>query len=74
MPRHERAPRETAGAPPAKGTPLKLNARRGADGRLEIDAPGRELKATVEAAERPPTPDDPRPAGVRNIPPYGAGV
>jgi hypothetical protein len=74
MARHERAPREIAGGPPGKGAPLKLSARRGADGKLEIEAPDRELTATVEAAERPPTPDDPRPAAVRNIPPYGAGV
>jgi hypothetical protein len=30
-----------------------------------------ELTAETEAAERPPTPDDPRPGMLRNIPPYG---
>jgi hypothetical protein len=31
----------------------------------------RETNETTEAAERPPTPDDPRPAAYRNIPPFG---
>jgi hypothetical protein len=32
------------------------------------------FKATVEAKPRPQTADDPRPAGMQNIPPFGAGV
>jgi hypothetical protein len=36
--------------------------------------PPRVLTETTEAAERPPTPDDPRSSAQRNIPPYGAGV
>jgi hypothetical protein len=30
-----------------------------------------ETVATSEAAERPPTPDDPRPPAFRQIPPFG---
>jgi hypothetical protein len=33
--------------------------------------PERETTETIEAAERPPTPDDPRPAAFRQIPPFG---
>jgi hypothetical protein len=45
--------------------------RRGPDGRLQIVQPERELKETTEAAERPPTPDDPRSGPQRDVPPYG---
>jgi hypothetical protein len=31
------------------------------------------LKATVESKPKPAQPDDPRPANVQNIPPFGAG-
>jgi hypothetical protein len=30
------------------------------------------LKATIETKPKPPMPDDPRPANIRNIPPFGA--
>ena len=30
------------------------------------------LKATVEAKPKPQTPDDPRPANFRDVPPFGA--
>ena len=33
--------------------------------------PPRETTETTEAAERPPTGDDPRPAAFRNVPPFG---
>ena len=43
------------------GAPPKLKVRRDADGALQVEGPDEgERKATVEAAERPPTPDDPR--------------
>ena len=48
--------------------------RRGPDGKLEVVVPERKLVETTEAAERPPTPDDPRSANQRNVPPYGAGI
>ncbi len=34
----------------------------------------RDTTETIEAAERPPTPDDPRPAAYRNIPPFGGAL
>jgi hypothetical protein len=34
----------------------------------------RVLTETIEAAERPPTPDDPRPNAHRNVPPFGGAV
>ena len=51
---------------------MQIKARRDADGRLQIVAPEHPLSETVEAAERPPQPDDPRPAVFRNVPPFGA--
>jgi hypothetical protein len=47
---------------------------------MRLDAKGRwvpveeprETVETTEASERPPTPDDPRPAQFRNVPPFGA--
>jgi len=44
------------------------------DGSFEPIVPDEEKVATTEAAERPPTPDDPRTANQRAIPPYGAGI
>ena len=52
--------------------PPRLKFRRGADGKLEADEPREDVRETVEAAERPPMPDDPRSAHARNVPP-GAG-
>jgi hypothetical protein len=60
-------------AEPLSG-PIQVHARRDADGRLQIVTPLRRLTATVEAAERPPQPDDPRPAMFRNVPPFGGAV
>ena len=53
--------------------PPRLRFRRGADGKLESAEPPQVQEETVEAAERPPTPDDPRTAHIRNVPP-GAGA
>jgi hypothetical protein len=68
MPRHEPARRQSAGEPP------KLNIKVALDpsGKWRAVEPPRETVETTEAAERPPTPDDPRPAAFRNVPPYGA--
>jgi hypothetical protein len=49
---------------------------------MRLDAKGRfvpvqeerDTTETTEAAERPPTPDDPRPAAHRNIPPFGGAL
>jgi len=67
MARHERAPREAAGAPPN----LKLKVQLDPSGKWRAVEEPRETVETTEAAERPPTPDDPRPAAFRQIPPFG---
>jgi hypothetical protein len=45
-----------------------------AGGRIRIVGPKRPLSETVEAAELPPQPDDPRPAVFRNVPPFGGAA
>jgi hypothetical protein len=45
-----------------------------AGGRIQIVGPKRPLSETVEAAERPPQPNDPRPAVFRNVPPFGGAA
>jgi hypothetical protein len=40
---------------------------------VPIEEP-RELIETTEAAERPGTPDDPRPPAYLNVPPFGGAV
>ena len=44
---------------------------------VRLVVPGLDLTrptgAHVESRPKPPTPDDPRPAGVRNLPPYYGG-
>jgi len=67
MPRHERAPREAAGEPPK----LPLKVQLDASGKYRAVEEPKETVETTEAAERPPTPDDPRPAAFRQIPPFG---
>ena len=67
MPRQEPARSQTAGEPP----PLKLKVQLDAKGVWRAVEPERETTETIEAAERPPTPDDPRPAAFRQIPPFG---
>lgn len=69
MPRHEPS-RQPVPAQPLSG-PVHLRARRDEDGHVRIVTPERTLTETTEAAERPPQPDDPRPAPFRNIPPFG---
>lgn len=70
MARHEPLGRAAPGAPPGMKVTVKLDA----GGRPHIVVPPEETTETVEAAERPPTPDDPRTAPMRNIPPYGGGI
>jgi hypothetical protein len=48
-----------------------VQVRRGPDGRPQIVEPQRELIETIEAAERPATPDDPRQGPFRAAPPFG---
>lgn len=55
------------------GEPPKLKVRRGADGKLKVGDDQPPATDTVEAAERPPIGEDPRPAIFRNIPPIGPG-
>jgi len=57
------------GADVQPGTaPPKLKFKRAADGELKIDTPDAETQETVEAAEKPPYPDDPRNARERDVP------
>jgi hypothetical protein len=72
MPRHEPS-RQPVPAEPLHG-PVHVRVRRDAEGRMQIVTPERKLIPTVEAAERPPQADDPRPAMLRNIPPYGGAA
>ena len=44
------------------------------NGRFVPVLPDRDTTETTESAERPPTPDDPRPAAYRNIPPFGGAI
>ena len=71
MARHERSRQPVAA--PLSG-PVHIRARRDANGRLQIVAPERPVSETVEAAERPPQPDDPRSALFRNVPPFGGAA
>ena len=70
MARHEPLGRDAPGAPPD----MKVRVRLGKDGRPQIVTPERRTVETTEAAERPPTPDDPRSANMRNVPPFGGAV
>jgi hypothetical protein len=45
-----------------------------ASGRFVPVEEPRETTPTTEAAERPTTPDDPRPAAFRNLPPFGGAA
>jgi len=72
MARHERS-RQPVPAQPLGGA-VRVQVRLDADGRPQIVAPKQTLTPTVEAAERPPQPDDPRPAAFRNVPPFGGAV
>jgi len=45
-----------------------------AKGRWVAVEPPRAMTETVEAAERPATPDDPRPPAFRQIPPFGGAL
>jgi hypothetical protein len=67
MPRQEPARSQTAGEPPN----LKLKVQLDPEGVWRAVEPPRQMTETIEAAERPPTPDDPRPAAFRQIPPFG---
>jgi hypothetical protein len=70
MPKREPAARPSAGAPPGRTVKMRLDAK----GRWVPAEPKPETVETIEAAERPPTPDDPRPAAFRQIPPFGGAV
>ncbi|MDQ3676659.1 MAG: hypothetical protein M3401_07630 [Actinomycetota bacterium] len=59
MARHERS-RQPLSSEPLDGK-VRIQVRRGADGKMEIVAPETKLTPTTEPAERPPHPGDPRP-------------
>jgi hypothetical protein len=40
--------------------------------KINMPPPDLDRTAEVRAEEKPPTPDDPRPAAFQNIPPFGA--
>src|SRR3954465_13083179 len=62
VPRHQPAKKQTAGEPPGQKVKMRLDAK----GRwVPVEDP-RETVETTEAAERPPTGNDPRPAAFRN--------
>ena len=69
MPRHQPA-RTGTGEPIGEKVKMRLDK----NGRFVPVLPERDTTETTEAAERPPTPDDPRPAAYRNIPPFGGAV
>jgi hypothetical protein len=70
MPRQEPARNQTAGEPIGEKVKMRLDAK----GRWVPVLDPTVKVATTEAAERPPTPDDPRNAAFRNIPPIGGAV
>ncbi len=57
------------------GAPPRLKIKRDPDGKLKVEGPDDEgpdeRRAPVEAAERPPQPDDPRSGPLRDAPPLG---
>ena len=70
MPRHEPSGRQDAGEPPAAKVKMRLDAK----GRWVAVHPPAETTPEMEASERPPTPDDPRPAAFRNDGKPGTGA
>jgi hypothetical protein len=69
MPRHQPA-RTGTGEPIGEKVKMRLDK----NGRFVPVLPERDTTETIESAERPPTPDDPRPAAYRNIPPFGGAI
>jgi hypothetical protein len=72
MPRSEPSRHPVSAAAPPAGGPVKVHLRRDEQGRLVIVAPDAPTTASVEAAERPPVPGDPRSGPLRDVPPFGA--
>jgi hypothetical protein len=68
MPLHEPSGRAHNGEIAPDG---KVRLRRDADGKLVPVLPDAKERATSEAKPKPRQVDDPRPATVRNIPPFG---
>jgi hypothetical protein len=58
------------------GEPLAnvVRLRRDANGRYVPADPKPETVTSLEAAERPPIPDDPRPVAFQQIPPFGGAA
>jgi hypothetical protein len=71
MARHQPAGRQHAGEPPPPKVTMRFDA---ATGRFVPVEEPRATTPTTEAAERPTTPDDPRPAAFQNIPPFGGAA
>jgi hypothetical protein len=69
MPKREPG-HQNSGEPIGNVVKMRLDAK----GRWVPAGPKPPTTATSEAAERPPTPDDPRPAAYRNIPPFGGAL
>ena len=71
MPRHEPSDRPTPGEQ-LQGMKVKVRAK--ADGSFEPIVPDTPKTATPEAKPDPRDQADPRPVGMQNVPPYGAGI
>lgn len=69
MPKHEPG-HQASGEPIGNVVRMKLDA----NGRYVPAEPKPETVTTTEPAERPPFPDDPRPAAFRQIPPFGGAT
>jgi len=70
MAQRRTSPHTTSGQPLDRPVKMRLDAR----GRWVAVTPKAETTPTTEAAERPPTPDDPRVSSWRQIPPFGGGT
>ena len=70
MPKREPATPPNAGEPPKGVVKMRLDAK----GRWVPAEPKPDTVETIEAAERPPTPDDPRQSAFRQIPPFGGAL
>ncbi|MGH2840993.1 MAG: hypothetical protein ACRDKY_09245 [Solirubrobacteraceae bacterium] len=67
MARHERSRQPHSSEP--LGGKVRVQVRLDADGKIEIVRPKQKVTPTTEPAERPPTPEDPRPFSEHG--PYG---
>jgi hypothetical protein len=72
MARYERSSKPAAGGPPTPDGRPKVIMRLDPDGRYRPVEEHEPTTPETRAEARPAQPDDPRPAAMRNVPPYGA--